>query len=389
MNALDADCVVVGAGCAGLSLAVALLEQRLPEKAKIILVDSRDSYTRDRNWCFFNAIRHPFEDAVAHRFASWRVRNQGKSIDRFAKGTAYCHVPSDRFYEIAQSKIAASRGRAELHLGVSVGQAEETANGAVLETSIGRLRTKFVFDSRAVKVAASPSHTHLLQHFVGHEIEVDRPVFDPTTATLMDFDVTQAHGIHFVYILPFSATRALVESTFFSPNLLETNIYEHAIRSYLEDRFGLENANIVDRERGVIPMSSQPIDAHPSPHVFRIGLAGGFAKPSTGYAFLASQRVAKLTAQQFANGTLASPVEVRPQRSAFLDAVFLSFLQRYPNLAPDIFFRLFERTPPEVLVRFMSETSSRLDDLRVMAALPKLAFMGETARSLPAWRSSF
>ena len=34
--------------------------------------------------------------------------------------------------------------------------------------------------------------------------ELRQPVFDKSTVTLMDFDVPQEKGLHFMYVLPFS-----------------------------------------------------------------------------------------------------------------------------------------------------------------------------------------
>ena len=36
-------------------------------------------------------------------------------------------------------------------------------------------------------------------------------MFDAETVTLMDFDVPQEQGLHFMYVLPFSANEALVD----------------------------------------------------------------------------------------------------------------------------------------------------------------------------------
>ena len=97
-----------------------------------------------------------------------------------------------------------------------------------------------------------------LQHFVGLHLRFDKPVFDPTTVTLMDFDVSQEHGLHFLYVLPFSETEALVESTFFSSTVLKQEIYEEYIHDYLRERFSvtqemLNQAELVRMERGVVP----------------------------------------------------------------------------------------------------------------------------------------
>ena len=75
-----------------------------------------------------------------------------------------------------------------------------------------KLNGEYIFDSRPPNF----DNNILLQHFHGIEIECDEDKFDFKTAILMDFRCDQSKGIHFIYFLPFSKKRALVESTLFS-----------------------------------------------------------------------------------------------------------------------------------------------------------------------------
>ena len=59
----------------------------------------------------------------------------------------------------------------------------------------------------------------MLQHFLGLEVRSRHEIFDPDTAILMDYRVDQSRGMHFNYLLPLSATEALVESTLFTPSV--------------------------------------------------------------------------------------------------------------------------------------------------------------------------
>ena len=103
-----------------------------------------------------------------------------------------------------------------------------------------------VFDSRPPRVP----HGCMLQHFIGFEVRAPKPVFDPETVILMDFRVDQSQGMHFIYLLPFSATEALVESTLFSASTLDEDFYTGAIDSYLQRYFDLTSFEILRRERG-------------------------------------------------------------------------------------------------------------------------------------------
>jgi lycopene beta-cyclase len=117
-------------------------------------------------------------------------------------------------------------------------------------------------------------------------------------------------------------------------------------------------------------MTTRRIARRPSRRVLRIGVGGGLARPSTGYAFAAIQRDAAKIASAAAAGTLDDLPLERPKTTRFLDRVFLRQLAAHPERAPALFEQLFTRTAPGVLARFLAETASLDDNLAVMRALP-------------------
>ncbi len=394
MPALDADVIIAGAGLSGLSLAVALLDAGLPDNARILLVDPRETLSgADRTWCFFDLVPHAFESAVTHRWPRWRVRNGGAEAVRSAPGITYCCIPGERFYERALERLTAAGERVQLVLGATVKHLEDRGAHVDVHTSAGVLRARLAMDSRppSLKRATdADKDVHLLQHFRGRVVQSKAPVFEVDTATLMDFDVSQAYGIHFIYVLPFDAYTALVESTFFTGQLLPDAVYEEAIETWLAQRRPHVEFQTISDEAGVIPMTTAPFDAWPSPRIVRIGTAGGHAKPSSGYAFLSVQRFVREFAPRVVAalraGGYAEPPAARSPRTTALDAIFLSYLRSHPERAPGTFYRLFERVPPAVLARFLSDTGTVADDLTVMRTSdsPRLAL--ETIRATPLLR---
>lgn len=391
--ALDAEVLIAGAGLSGLSLAVALLDAGLPPDARVVLIDPRATLDgADRTWSFFHLEPNPFEDAIDHRWSRWRVRCDTGEVVRSAPGVSYCSIPGERFYQVALERLAAAGTRVRFQLGSTVEHLADRGDHVEVHTDTGVLRARLAMDSRppAPKPATEPADVNLLQHFRGRVVRSAEPVFDPDTATLMDFDVTQAHGVHFVYVLPFDAHTALVESTFFTERPLPEDVYERAIDTWLARRLPGAALETVSRESGVIPMTTAPFEAWPSPRIVRIGTAGGQVKPSTGYAFLAVQRFAGEFAPRvlsaLRDGGVAEPPAVRSPRSTALDAIFLSYLRRRPERGPDTFYRLFERVPAGVLARFLSDSGTLADDLTVMAKsdCPQLAL--EAARAMPLLR---
>ncbi|MFW5920797.1 MAG: lycopene cyclase family protein [Polyangiales bacterium] len=381
---MDADCIVAGAGCGGLSLAVAWLERR-PERGRMILLDPRTEWVRDRTWCGFRLEHHPFERCVSHRWAQWRVRAPGREVVRGSEAHPYEHIPADAFYDEALRRIAGS-DRVELRRGVHVERIEDRGDHAVARTDAGELRAAAVFDARpppAPDAPAAHGETRLWQHFVGWEIQTERPVLDPHVATLMDFDVDPSRGIHFVYALPFGPQRALIEDTYFTPERrFESAVYEAQIESWIDRRLGDAGWRIERRERGALPMTTEPFEPQPSPRVLHLGLAGGAAKPSTGYAFQFIQRHSAALAARLEPGRAPQAPPPHPPHSALLDRVFLSWIAREPERAPDAFVDLFEHVPPDAVARFLGESASAADHARVLAALPALPLSARALREL-------
>ena len=389
--ALDADVIIAGAGLSGLSLAVALLDAGLPDDARIMLLDPRDTLSgEDRTWCFFDLVPHAFDSAVTHRWKRWRVRNGAHEVIRSAPGVAYCRIPGERFYELALERIAAAGRRVEILRNVTVENLESRGAHVDVRTSSGFLHARLAMDSRPPVLTHThddEKDVHLLQHFRGRVVRSAEPVFEVDTVTLMDFDVTQAYGIHFVYVLPFDPHTALVESTFFTDQLLPESVYGTAIERWLARWHPGVEFQTISHESGVIPMTTKPFDPWPSPRVVRIGTAGGHVKPSSGYAFLAVQRFvgefAPRVISALRTGGFAEPPAARSPRTTALDTIFLSYLRSCPDRAPETFFRLFERVPPGVLARFLSDSGTLADDLTVMrkSDSPRLAL--EAIRATP------
>jgi lycopene beta-cyclase len=381
------DYLIVGAGCAGLSLAVHLLEKGLGGR-RIALLDPRTRFDRDRTWCYFAPVknaRHPFASSVSHAWSRWRVVCGGREVLRTSRAHRYEHIPADAFYRSALERLA-ENPRVELRLDTEVVRLLETETGVSADTSHGPVEAGIAFDSRPLPPATIGDHLRLLQHFAGYCIRAERPVFTPDVATLMDFDVDQERGIHFFYVLPYDERTALVETTYISEEPLDEAAYALDIERYLTGRYRLGSWEILSREHGAIPMTTEPMPTR-ARRIYWVGLAGGLAKPSTGYAFLAIQRFSAELAARLAHEEMPEPPVIRPSRTRFLDRVFLSYIHRFPERAPALLARLFEHVPPDVLVRFLSDAGSVADDLRVMAAMPALPLVAEAVRSRRRWMS--
>ncbi|MCL7975927.1 MAG: lycopene cyclase family protein [marine benthic group bacterium] len=389
--------LIAGGGAAGLSCAVQLSLQGLTRFLRVLIIEPRSRYERDRTWCFWNVIPHPFEDCVSDSWHTWSVSDGQRRIDRSWPGLVYQHLPADAFYEKASSLLAADPN-VELRLGDRVKRVESKPedNQALAMTDEGPLTASLVLDSRPrgarleLDRSSRNAPGHFLQHFHGKTVRSEKPVFSAGVATIMDFVEARNDGIHFIYLLPYDERTALIEDTWFSDEPRPVESYEEEISRYLADRFDVVRYEALHSETGAIPMDTRPIEPPDGPRQIDIGTRGGAARPSTGYAFLSIQRFAAALARGL-TGWAHDPSQEPPRpprhysrRSVFLDRVFVSHLARTPEAGPDLFLRLFDRVRPDALARFLFDGGLPLDDLRVMAALPAAPLIGETLRQYAA-----
>jgi len=415
MSTRDADIIIAGAGLSGLSLAVRLIEHG-PSKARIVVIDPRTEFGRDRTWCQWQVEPHPFEHCISHRWSRWMAADSEGEVVRSAPAHPYVHIPSDRFYADALSRLDVPGARVELRLGTAVERVASDAEAVFVHTDDGAVTSgAMLFDSRPMaghvpqpnRAGRDREHVVLLQHFAGVIARCSRPVLDPECATIMDFRVPQSDGIHFLYILPYSPRRALVEATWFSARTHDEAAYRTGLERALDRVFGRTagssekqtdpqhdlrvppDVRVEAYERGVIPMTTRSFRRRSGLRHIRLGLSGGMARPSTGYAFLSIQRDSAALVEEVnrtglhALETMSIP-RTRSVRSKHLDAVFLGWLERHPGRAPALFRTLFERVPPEVLVRFLSDASSPLEDLQVVARCPMASFVEQAVQHVSA-----
>jgi lycopene beta-cyclase len=381
---LDADILIAGAGCAGLSLAVHLLDEGASD-IQILLLDIREVHVRDRTWCYWSVLDHPFQPAVRHLWHRWKVVTPDDLVERGSRFIAYCCIPADALYDMALERIEQS-ANVRIVRGVSVESFRDATDGVIAVTDSGELTGRLAFDSRPPDPVTVPrGEIHWLQHFVGLEIETAEPAFDPSVATLMDFRVVEDDDIRFMYVLPFDERTALVEETFFGGEPRPESQYVNSIDGYLRERLGVESWREVHREKGAIPMSTLPPPVPEASRVTNIGTRAGLARPSTGYAFLAIQRQSRRLARHIVDVGLERPVpRTRPysRATAFLDRVFLAYLERHPAEAPAMFLRMFEGVAPERLARFIFDGGSTADRMTLMKSLPAVPLMRQALRSL-------
>ena len=381
---------ILGAGCAGTLLATELRRRRF--QGNIELLDGRTDFRGEQRWCLWRDRRtSPPDLPISHEWSEWQVRDQRQELTLSSHRYVYSHVHAPPFFEEFHARLADDPA-VRLRLGCRVDTVKlRPGRGFCVATSQGELTVGEVIDARhtgadAYRETLAGAAPLLWQSFVGQVIECAAPRFIPAAVTLMDFRVPFEGGLAFGYVLPFSPTRALVEVAVLAVERPTPSRLLELLAGYLAER-GDQPTRVLGTEWGELPMTATAFATRTPSRVVAIGIGGGAARPSSGYALGRILRsTPRLAAAILQGKKLAQPTLAPKYR--VLDTLFLRLLRDDPAAARRAFLAMFAKVPADRLVRFLIESSSLLDDLRLGWSLPKLAFAGSfRARSrLSGWR---
>jgi len=368
------DYLIAGGGAAGLSLAYHISREPALAAKRVLLIEPEVKDQNDRTWSFWSDAPMLFDAIVAHEWNQIAFRSPTfERVFELARHR-YKMIRGLDFYRFVRTALAASPQFTQLQ--GTVESLENTPAGVSVRTSAGTFTARYAFDSRPPQLDKQPDkHRYLLQHFIGWEVETAQPVFNPATVEFMDFRGEQQYEARFMYVLPFSERRALVEYTLFSAEVLPKVEYEAALRHYLAG-LGVTEFRVEAEEIGAIPMTDHPLPASAGPHIINLGTRAGRAKPSTGYAFQRIQaHSARLVQALAATGQLpANPTGDQWQFHMF-DTLLLDIMQRQGEQTRHIFAQLFRRNPPERIFDFLDERTSPWENLQVMNSVTPWPFL--------------
>jgi lycopene beta-cyclase len=348
------DYVIIGGGCAGLSLAYELeINNKLKDKT-LAIIEPRNEYKRDKTWSFWKIFDHNFEDCVIKSWNSFTINTPENYHELSTKKFPYQSIDSGKFYKKINLKLASNSNISFF----------KNLNEINLERSV-------VFNS---VFEGEPDKSKLWQHFQGIEIETSKDIFDDEILNLMDFNCDQRNNVHFFYTLPFSKNKALIETTWIS-NLEDQSLmdYDLQLENYITNNLRIKNYNIKFTEKGAIPLYYSTIKQNSK--IINIGLVGGMTRLSTGYTFLNIQEHSKYIIKNIDQVEKIKKYNLG-KKYKFLDNIFLKVLKTNPKIMPDVFYKMF-KCPPNTVIKFLSNKSSVLEDINIIGKMPKLIFIKE------------
>ena len=375
------DIIIAGTGAAGFSLAYRILQTDGLRDQRMLLIDREVKGENDRTWCYWEAGDGLFDDILHHNWKA--VEFFGNDFHKTLSLAPYRYkmVRGEDFYSWVRKELS-KHPMVELIHGEVAGLGDGDDHATVTLADGQQFAGTWVFNSTPLgKPEAIPGkYNYLLQHFKGYEITANRPVFNPDRPVFMDFRVDQGgeNDARFGYILPDSTTEGLIEYTVFSPDLWEQGDYDRYLRDYIEEYVGLAEGEYTVRreEYGVIPMTDQYFPPTQGKRIIQLGTVGGQTKASTGYTFQRIQHhtEAIITQWQKQGNPIVSP-NLWNRRFSFYDAVLLEVIEKDWFKSRDIFTRIFQRNPETRIFRFLDESTTFGEEIKVLNTMPYLPFL--------------
>ena len=360
----------------GLSALMTVYEMILSGKfndKSILLLDENSKNSNDRTWCFWNENDTTWQNAVYKKwdFAIFSDTKYRRVLD--LKPYTYCMVKGLDFYKQVFDLIKKQQNIDFSNQNVVAIEENENLIFVKTESTIFSCDKLFnsIYDKKIIENQSK--YPLLQQHFIGWFIKTRQEVFNPEQATFMDFSVAQKGNTRFMYVLPTSKNEALLEYTLFSHKHLNNREYETEIKSYI-DKLGITDYEIIEKEKGSIPMTCYPFWKKNTKNVINIGTAGGWTKASTGYTFKNSSKKSKALVNFLIYETDFRKF-YKKDKFWFYDLLLLDILDQKNELGSSIFSALFKKGNPSLIFKFLDEETSVWEDLQVIWKCPTGLFV--------------
>ena len=346
------DYIIIGGGCAGLSLAYELEIHKKLKNKTLAIIEPREEYKRDKTWSFWKVFEHNFEDCVKKNWDNFTINSPSQTKYVECIKTPYQTIDSGMFYKKIISKLKLNKN---IYFFKNINEINQ--NNSIIFNSVNEAKN---IDGT------------LWQHFYGVEIETPNDFFDDGIFNLMDFACDQRNRVHFFYTLPFTRKNALIETTWISELGNDTlNDYEKQIDNYLSNHLNIRQCKVTYKEQGAIPLFRQ--NNVKKKNEIYIGSAGDMTRLSTGYTFLNIQEQSKYIRENLENIRTVNLFKIN-KKYDFLDKIFLKVLKNNSREMGNIFYKMFESKSSSV-INFLSNKSNIYQDISIISKMPKWMFI--------------
>lgn len=373
MNPITYQYAIVGAGCAGMHLALAMLADSYFAGQQILVIEKDTKSINDRTWCFWEEGLGKWDHLIDHAWSRGKFYSSTADKTLNLGGYRYKKLRSIDFYDYAKARILEAPNvhwvRDEITLFTANGKNHLLGKNATYSA-------EHVFDSRIDPAFfdSKDCFTRILQHFKGWEIETEADFFNPEEFIIMDFRLKYNKSTSFNYVLPTSPRHALIEFTLFTPELIQEREYDRVLEAYLHRILQLPKYSIIEVEKGIIPMSDFPFHNQHEDNLTKIGTAGSWVRPSTGYSFKNSEKYSQQIVANIKAGRRPATGVARNRHRQY-DKILLTILKDRNELGEELFTTMFKRNPIQQIFKFLDEDTNLLEDLKIMSSFRAAPFL--------------
>ena len=367
------DYIIVGGGASGLMSAYRMSKDVFFDDKTILILDKVKKNSNDKTWCYWETENDEWNDIAS---ASWNNIIFKSELYKTKESIApyrYKMIRSKDFYSKIFTHLK-TKPNITFQL-VNVLDIQQRADTAEVITTDTIFKTKTVLNSILFNDAYKNQTIYpvLQQHFVGFFIRTKKNYFDESAATFMDFTVAQKGNTRFMYVLPYAKNEALFEYTLFSKELLPYDHYQSEIEKYLKDK-NITDYEIIEKEQGSIPMTSYKFWKNNSKNIIHIGTAGGWSKASTGFTFKNTTNKTVQLIKHIKEGKSLTKFH-KVTKFWLYDLLLLDILSQQNELGASIFGKMFQKSHPNQILKFLDEETSFLEDLKIQLKMPIWLFI--------------
>lgn len=374
------DFIIVGAGLSGLHLSYCFLKDEYFKDYSFLIIDKEKSKKEDNYFSYWEIGDGKWDSILKNKWSKGDFFSKKGKVEMDFSDYSYKTLSSSKFKEYVKKKI---KKKKKFKLSKdTVLKIKEEKNNIVVVGNKKNYNAKHVFDSRLSPILNKKikKHTYLQQHFLGWVVKTNEKIFNKRSFVFMDYRIRDKNSTAFTYVLPFKKDEALIEHTYFSKNVQNHEVYEEYIKDYLNKYYGKSTYKLVKSEFGVIPMTTYPFHRDSTMNITKIGTAGGWVKPSTGYSFKNCEKYSEKILDNIKNG---KEFKISPKkRYLFLDKILLGVLSNYNYQGETIFHRMIKRNKTKNVLRFLDEESTLLEMIKIIISMRSIYFVKVFIKSL-------
>lgn len=374
------DFIIVGAGLSGLHLSYCFLKDEYFKDYSFLIIDKEKSKKEDNYFSYWEIGDGKWDSILKNKWSKGDFFSKKGKVEMDFSDYSYKTLSSSKFKAYVKKKI---KKKKKFKLSKdTVLKIKEEKNNIVVVGNKKNYNAKHVFDSRLSPILNKKikKHTYLKQHFLGWVVKTNEKIFNKRSFVFMDYRIRDKNSTAFTYVLPFKKNEALIEHTYFSKNVQNHDVYEEYIKDYLNKYYGKSTYKLVKSEFGVIPMTTYPFHSDSTKNITKIGTAGGWVKPSTGYSFKNCEKYSEKILDNIKNG---KEFKISPKkRYLFLDKILLGVLSNYNYQGETIFHRMIKRNKTKNVLRFLDEESTLLEMIKIIISMRSIYFVKVFIKSL-------